>query len=643
MPSTTSLGEVVRKAIATPSSCPPTTPATLQSLLAPTQDVLPKPPKTPAKTTTTRKPPPTRNTRAKAAPSAVVEATLTLTVQERYKLATDVVNVSLKVLNDATKTSAPSPSQSPTTKKPAQSGLTAVAECARIAFAHLRSARSANDESLQLETGMLALSSKLVALGMDMLAMKELRILKTCIHRRSEGTSLTSSSEKETLATLLYLECNTADVKVLSLAISYHMTVLRLVVNSGRPATIEATLPHVSLDNPISAAALVLRSVELSEDKTKAAKQLDTLSKLVLSMCPSPSSTADHTSHPQTHTSPDIAFRLQTTALLIQTKWWPLAGHKANFQKEIHEPLVRYIDAYRRRAQDQGPLAYKQAIECVSILVELDKLENSFSTPSTALYKSLSALAESFGLQDEALRYNEIMSSASNKVSGSDMSLHFTIRSMALCLNRDNHLDLTMLRGQISSCKTQLGDNLTLPASSVDEMLIELAKLRKTTTKLLTQESKIQSGSVLDERGLVLCTISFLCTEILLWCLQRVTGGESSGSVGSRLLVSFVSSSILSCRLLVTSCDHVATVHNALETCTRLLDVKPDPEAEHLVVNISNLHWRCFQLSASSTGESSPQALLSLQASVDVLRERASVLSSANQSRFSSALVSCAN
>jgi separase len=625
MPSTIIPAEVVRKAIATPSSCPPTTPATLQSLLAPTQDAHPKPPKTPAKTTTTRKPPLTRTTRAKPAPSAVVEVTHTLAVQERYKLATDVVNVSLKVLNDATKASTSSPSQSPITKKSAQSGLTAVAECARIAFAHLRSARPANDESLQLETGMLALSSKLVALGMDMLAMKELRILKTCIQRESEGASPTPSSEKETLATLLHLECNTSDVKVLSLAISYHMTVLRLIVNSGRPATIEASLPHVLLDNPISAAALVLRSVELSKDRKKAAKQLDTLSKLVLSMCPSPSSTADHTSDPKTHASPDIAFRLQTTALLIQTKWWPLAGHKANLQKEIHEPLVRYVDAYRRRAQDQGPLAYKQAIECISALVELDKLGSTPSTLSTALYKSLSALAESFGLQDEALRYNAIMSSTSNNVSGSDMSLHCTIRSMALSLDRDDHPDLTMLRNQVSSCKTQLGDNLTPTASSVDEMSIELAKLRKITTKLLTQESKTQSGSVLDQRGLVLCTISFLCTEILLWCLQRVTGGESSESVGSRLLVPFVSSSILSCRLLVTSYDHVVTVHNVLETCTRLLDVKPDPEAEHLVVNISNLHWRCFQLSASSIGELSPQALLCLQASVDILRDRASV------------------
>lgn len=618
----TSPAEVVRKAIATPSSCPPTATATLQSLLAPTQDAQPKPPKTPAKTTTARKPPPSKTTRAKPVPSAAADTTSTLTVQERYKLATDVVNVSLKVLNDATKTANPSPSQSPTSKKPAVSGLNTVAECARIAFSHLRSVRSSNDESLQLEMGMLALSSKLVALRMDTLAMKELRVLKTCIHRRSEGVSLAPPPEKETLATLLHLECSTSDVKILSLAISYHMNVLRLIVNSGRPATIEASLPHILLENPISPAALILRSVESSEDRTKAAKQLDTLSKLVVSMCPSPSTSVDQNLAPRTHISPDIAFKLQTTALCIQTKWWPIAGHQANLQKEIHEPLVRYMDAYRRRAEDRGPQAYKQAIACLSTLVELDSANGALSA---ALYKSLSALAESFGMQDEALRYTEIISSTSDGASGSHMPLHCAVRSMALCLERNDRPDLAILSSQVSSCKFMLGNNLLTSASSVDELLIELAKLRKTTTKLLTQESKIESGYVPDERGLLLCTISFLCADVLLWCLQHATDSESSESVGSKSIVSFVSSSIFSCSLLlVQSYDQIEAIHKALETCTSLLNASPVHEAEHLVVNISNLYWRCFQLSASNMGESSSPAIISLKASVDILRDRSS-------------------
>ncbi|KAG9586101.1 hypothetical protein KCU77_g9670, partial [Aureobasidium melanogenum] len=626
MPSMTSPAEVVRKAIATPSSCSPTTTTTLQALLAPSQDAHPNPPKTPAKTTTTRKPTVTRTTRAKTAPTAAADAIHTLTVQERYKLATDVVNLSLKVLNDATKTSTSSPLPSPSTKKPLSPGLNTVAECSRIAFSHLRSVRPSGDASLQLETGMLALSSKLIALGMDTLAMKELRILKTCIHRKSEGVSPDPVTEKETLATLLHLECRTSDVKVLSLAISYHLNVLQLVVNSGRPATIEASVPHLSLDDPISAAALILRSVDLSEDKNKAARQMDTLSKLVLSLCPSHSTSADRAATDiKTHASPDVTFELQTIALLLQTKWWPMAGHRANLQKEIYDPLVRYLDAYRRRAENRGPQAYKKAIDCVSTLVELEKPRSVNPHVPSTLYKALSALAESFGMHDEALRYTEFMSSTSDNVSGPDMTLLCTIRAMALCLDRDCDPDLAILNRQVLSCRSQVGNDPKLSTLSVDELLVELAKLRKTTIKLLTHDPETETEPGLHERPLVLCTISFLCTDILLQCLQCITGRTASGSVAPKLIVPFVSSAIFCCKLLVSSGDHAETIRKVLETCTRLLDVNSDSAAEHLVVNISNLHWRCFQLLASKTGESSPEAITFLQASIDVLRDREAI------------------
>ncbi|CAD0112577.1 unnamed protein product [Aureobasidium uvarum] len=625
MPPMTSPAEVVRKALATPSSCSPTTTSTLQTLLASSQDQ-PKPSKTPAKTTATRKPPPTRTTRTKPVPAAVPDAPQALTASERYKLATDVVNVSLKVLNDATKASTSSPSQSPSTKRPLSSGLNTVAECARIAFAHLRSARSSSDDSLQLETGMLALCSKLVALGMDTLAMKELRILKTCIHRRSGGASPAPASERETLATLLHLECRTCDAKVLSLAISYHMSVLRLVVNSGRPATIDASLPHLMLDNPISAAALLLRSRELSEDNNKVARQLDTLSKLILSMCPSPSSSADDSAaNVRTSASPDVAFKLQTTALLIQTKWWPIAGHKADLQKELFEPLVRYMDAYRRRAEDREPQAYKQAINCISTLVGLDRPKSDTLPLPLTLYKALSALAVSFGMQDEALRYTEFMSSTSEKGPGNGMTLFCTVRSMALCLDRDDQPDLAILSSQVQSCRSHLVNKSGSSTLSVDDMLVELARLRKTTIRILTHDTGKETGPEPDECAVLLCTISFLCTETLLWCLESTADAKALGDVASKLVVPFVSSSIFSCKLLVSSCEHVKAVHEALEICTRLLDLNSDSEAEHLVVNISNLHWRCFQLLASKTGESSPEAIRCLQASIDILRERSSV------------------
>ncbi|KAI5197644.1 hypothetical protein E4T39_07208 [Aureobasidium subglaciale] len=622
----TSPAEVVRNAIATPSSCSPTTTATLQSLLRPAPDQETKPLKTPAKTTATRKPPPTRTTRAKANTTATSNAPKPLTPQERYKLATDVVNVSLKVLNDATKTSPSSPSQSPSSKKVLSSGLATIAECARLAFSHLRSTRPCTDDSLQLEMGMLALVSKLVALGLDTLAMKELRILKTCIHQRCGENSQALVAEKETLATLLHLECRTTDVKILSLAISYHLNVLRLVANSGRPATVEASLTHLLLDNDISPGALVLQHAAKSQDRNKAGRQLDTLSKLVLSLCPSPSASADQAARSsKSHAPPETIFRLQTTALLMQTKWWPLVGHKANLEKELYQPLVRYLDAFRRRSDDRSPQAYRQALDCVGSIIDLDKPKPTIATSSLALCTSLSALAESFEMFDEALSYTESLSTTSDYAFESDLTLLCTIRSLALALEREDDPDLAFLRKRVTSCKTAIDSDTRSVHLSLDELLVELAKLRKTTIRLLTQSVEKQSGSEVDELAFELCAVTFLCTDVLFWCLRRAAGDIGSESVASRLVVSFVSSSIFACRTLSSSSTHVETIQGALEVCNELLELRSDQDAEHLVVNISNLYWRCFQLLASASQAPSSQAIKCLQASIEILRGRAPV------------------
>jgi separase len=621
MPTITSPADVVRKALATPTTCPPTTSATLQSLLTPAHDHDAKPTKTPIKSTTsTRKPAPTRAARSKPTVGAVApDAIKALSSQERHKLATQVVNVSLKVLTDAAKTRSVSPSSSPNT----EAGLTTVAECARIAFSHLRSARSSTDESLQLETGMLALSSRLVALGMDTLAMKELRILKSLLHKRSEGVSPPPPSDKETLATLLQLDCHTNDPSVISLAISYHLSILRLIVNARRPATVEASLPHLLLDNDISPASLLLRSADLSKDKAKAAGQLDTLSKTILSMCPSPSTSADSlVESNKAYPSPDIVFRLQTTALLIQTKWWPLAGHKENLQKELHDPLIRYLDAYRRRATHREPRAYKSAIECVESLVGSTTAGTSLPP---ALSKYLSAFAESFNMQEEALQFVEILSMSSGHASNHTTRLSHTLRSIALRLDGNDPSDLQLIREQSRFCEVVLASTAKPSPATVDETLQELTRLRKTALKQLTLGSEKLNGSEIDEYLLGLCKIAFLCTEILTWCFSCDFKEDAHKAVAFKLVVPFVSSSIFACRLLVSSCDHIGTIQQAFQICTQLLDIKPDPEAEHLFVHISNLYWRCFQTLTLGLDEPSTQAVQCLEVSIDLLRDRASI------------------
>jgi separase len=156
-----------------------------------------------------------------------------LAPREKYILATEVANLSLKTLADVLKnpTTAPPPQPSkPTTsddtarkaarpptatqrarkdrpvaqttnatrRPPASSrpssaassasagsdpGLVAAAECARVAFAYLGTTEAKkvvgkDGQELQLENGVLALIGKLVALRLDSQAVKEIRLLK---------------------------------------------------------------------------------------------------------------------------------------------------------------------------------------------------------------------------------------------------------------------------------------------------------------------------------------------------------------------------------------------------------------------------------------------------------------------------------
>lgn len=452
--------------------------------------------------------------------------------------------------------------------------------------------------------------------------MKELRILKTCLQERSEAVNPPVVSDKETLASLLHLQCRTEDVNLISLAISYHLNVMRLIVNSGRAATVEASVDHLVLDNHLSPASLILRSAELTSDKSKAAKQLDSLSRLILAMCPSPSTSADQS----VNVTPYPVFRLQTTALAIQTKWWRLAGHKPDLEKELHEPLARYTDAYHRRAQSHGAEDYELAIRCVGQLVPLNDDGNAIALPFV-ICKSLSLLSETFGMYDEALRFNDALSSTSKQAPTHGLrSVISTLRFLALKAEHYDTSDVQIFRHRMKSCKSDLQAISKQGPILFDDFLVELAKLRKTVLKLLTNESEKGKNGDTDKPPTVLCELALFCTDLLLWHTRLGPEDVVQESIAPKLVVAFISSSLFTCKILVShSLDQLDMIRNGLETSVALVDLYKDiPEVQQLPVTISNLYWRCFQLLASKPEEMSSQAVQFLRASVAVLQDRAS-------------------
>ncbi|KAK4457426.1 Separin [Cladorrhinum samala] len=237
---TQSQAEAVRSAVSSVATCTPTTLALLKSLLLPKDDSIPPAAddfhKTPipsrAKTNTTAKAPSRRGKSGTTTPAPPAEQNDGLSTREKASLATQVVNVTLKALSEAAKTSpaaAPPPpsmrstdedelvkvattknairrsmsapmsplqprtinrqSTSPLSPKHARSppkpshntNLLALVECSRVALTALRQISTTGKVTLpelQLESGMSALIQRLIALNLPEQAVKELRILK---------------------------------------------------------------------------------------------------------------------------------------------------------------------------------------------------------------------------------------------------------------------------------------------------------------------------------------------------------------------------------------------------------------------------------------------------------------------------------
>ncbi|GAB7354360.1 hypothetical protein MBLNU459_g4867t1 [Dothideomycetes sp. NU459] len=487
----------------------------------------------------------TKSGRGAAPISIHTETQDALSPSQKQKLATDVVNSSLKVLTDAIKSQPkthprdlkakidllstssnahkPSLGRTPSTqsqescKSPARPltelrnssnplrrsssnssttnlgpspAIIAVAECSRIAFSYLRAIASRDTEAkglpaIQVETGMLALVAKLILHGLDTLAFKELRILKRCLEKHecvetpkpiSRGE--VPESDKETLATLLRVECRSSSNAVLNLVVLHHTHVLRLLSKSKRVALIESAANYLDFASPFSPTAIILGCAEVSGDTTRAIKQLESLGRSILALAPSAASSADAMSiNPKTCISPQIAFRLQTTALDIHKRWWQLANHSPNLEKELLEPTSRYLDAYRRHAMLDTAEKYCFARSKIMPLLSPAPPDSATilqGTSAFSIYRSLSTLAHSASITADAQNFAYLMEKACvNTYASGILGMSCTIRSIMLHI--ESQAQIHVVRDKLQYCNAfSIKDS----NGHVDTLLVELAVLQ---------------------------------------------------------------------------------------------------------------------------------------------------------------------
>ena len=357
-----------------------------------------------------------------------------------------------------------------------------VAECARIAFAALRALESLGGTisqmpRLQLEEGMSVLIGKLIALGIEEMAIKELRILTKRISMKvEEGEALV----KRTLADLLYISHIPSDPQVVSLIVTTQLQTLKLLAVKKEGCNLETVYKYIRLSSPCSPAKLLdqLTSIPSPQFRQKALRQMETLAQLLLAICTSGSSEIGRS------LTVDVVLQYQILALQLRGRWWNLAGHKVDTEKQVIKPLVNYFDAFIRRTTN--------ADQKIFDIVEstLDSLSEIFGTLRVpTILQTLSDLAQKCKNFGEALHYSGLLLAALKNSDASKARIcgvlcqlaKLRLQSGSLNDVKTSEVSLVMLR----SAAEALQGSLTGDSSELDEVLIQVANLRKASLVIL--------------------------------------------------------------------------------------------------------------------------------------------------------------
>ena len=562
-------------------------------------------------------------------------------------------------------------SSSTASMKQTMDGLRAQAECARIAFGTLRSFQCQKHSSnalpsLQLESGMSALIGKMLALGFDDIALRELRILKRRLEACKAGSSglgTTTSAgfwkeeersdpKTETLAEMLRFRNTSARGQLLALFVTTQLQVLKILALRRDASTTETALPHLQLSLPHSPANLIQRQLESDEpgSEEKVSRQLESLTQALIALCPTVCSAEDDESLVSGNSlSPDTAFQIQILAFQVRSMWWKISGHQSDIAKEIVDPFCRCLATYNRRSKLTKAEKYGIAKKALEIIKECLQTLKGFR--EEMLFATFQLLADA---AQESLHYSQAIcwirkarecapESALSRIQA--CCINCRLAGLEIRILDSDHGDelISLLRGAATSLEGDLhGDSAEL-----DELLLAVASLRRSAFSMFqgshrsskAKEIRVQSALINE------------CSNIVLLCarfLVRYIGGDTS-RVGHdkttvrrdqrrRLAARFTTPTIESVVAMARlSADSEAEIWRCLEAglqdCFRLASIIIDSDTtanratgeanrtSSSLLAISNAYWyRYLYLKRGATDAKSCRECLLL--SIEPIRNR---------------------
>ncbi|KAL9065122.1 MAG: hypothetical protein Q9157_007585, partial [Trypethelium eluteriae] len=594
-------------------------------------------------------------------------------------------------VNEVAKTNGRSPSvgrkalSAPVSKHDSSGGIVAAAECARTAFAYLRLAEADRPAEkrlpfLQLENGMLALAGKLVNLGLDSLAIKELYVLKGRLERlmREESqdnqsvermenrrNNLPSCQERETLASLLSLTHIKHESPVLPLIVSYQLLVLRTIAAAKRPAMLDVVSEYLIPSSICCPSSLILCTVKLGQSKEKAARQLQSLSQTLFSLCQPFLSSEDSARHnADFQPNPRSVFILQQAALEARIQWWSLVNHQADIESEVLEPYVKHLSTFANRSSSTTKQIYDLAIESSTRLQELlDGASVTWLRNLKDLYfwasveSSLSTIAQDAGDVRAALGHAESAWAVSKRTGKAFAQSSLRLRLATLVLENLANFGYSESTGREVSAEEAVKAGLDFLISSpsyhdITEMSTMLAKvmaLRRAAVKFLVNYSREPASSFSSmpvampdlSRTLVFKSLRFLTGFMkAVSCEAKCEKPSLSTSRCQSLAVQVAKGtidSVLGILKALISTNNISwvDVDDSLQDCTLSVSLTEswvkdtglqsprDFDFGQYLIRVSNMYLAIYShRSKTSKTSISDEAVQALSRSIEILRSR---------------------
>ena len=531
-------------------------------------------------------------------------------------------------------------SSSTASVKKTMDGLRAQAECARIAFATLRSLQGQKDSStalpyLQLENGMSALIGKMLALGFDDLALRELRILKRRLetskaappgHGAAASADLWKEEEKsepkkETLAEMLRFRNTSARGQLLSLIITTQLQMLKILALRKDASATESTLQHLQFSVPHSPANLIQRQLDsdVPGSEEKVARQLESLTQVLIALCSTVCSAEDDKSPVSDNSlSPDASFQIQLLAFKVRSTWWKISRHQSDIAKEIVDPFRLCLGTYCDRSRLNKAQKYEIAKSAVDVIKEcVQNLEGFQEGILFSIYQLLAESAQESSHYSQAIRWVRKARECAPESALSQTQLcgiNCRLASLELrSLDSDHSVEIIIL---LKDAARSLEGDLHGESADLDELLLAVGSLRRSAFSCFQDSYRsLKAKEITPHSALV-----HECSKIVLLCARflgryigsgNTRGGHEKMTVRrdqrKRLAARFATQTIESVVAMARlSADSEAEIWKSLETglqdCFRLASSIADPNTNEnratsedsrasSFVSISNAYW----------------------------------------------------